>query len=490
MIADNLPIIMFLFVAICLFSGFPVAFVLGGGATIFAFIGMGFDRFNFAQFFSTVPRIWGGVAENLVMTAIPMFVLMGLVLERSGVGRDLVSCMYFLMRRIPGGLAVAVALIGTIMAAATGIIGASVTMLTVLTLPLMLAAGYSPRLATGTVAASGTLGILIPPSIMLVIMAELLGQSVADLFFAALGPGLLLSVFYIIFIIVFALVVPGAAPRQEVRQAQGGGMLSGLLVIALGLFPPAFLILMVLGSILAGWATPTEAAGVGALGAVLLAIFYKPTIEFLYRKIGIDGEILHLDIGGEATAQRTAEKHGIFKRSFNVLDSSLEELCRMCGMLFMIIIAATSFSYVFRILGGDYIIIDFVEKIGIGSWGLLILIMVTTFVLGFFFDWLEIALIVLPIFTPLIGAMDFGGHVPQHQVSIWFLILMSINLQTSFLTPPFGFSLFFMKGAASSLVSLKDIYIGIIPFVLIQIACLIVIAMWPQVALWLPTNVL
>jgi TRAP-type mannitol/chloroaromatic compound transport system permease large subunit len=419
-----------------------------------------------------------------------MFVLMGLVLERSGVGRDLVSCMYVVMRRVPGGLTVAVTLIGTIMAAATGIIGASVTMLTVLTLPLMLAAGYSPRLATGTVAASGTLGILIPPSIMLVIMAELLGQSVADLFFAALFPGLLLSLFYIIYIIVFALLFPCTAPRQEAKQGSDIGARKGFLVITLGLFPPVFLILMVLGSILAGWATPTEAAGVGAIGAILLAAFYKPMVDFLYRKIDIDTNMLFPIWGDDDTAPQAWRTKGIFRRSFKVIDSSLEELCRMCGMLFMIIIAATSFSYVFRILGGDYIILDFVEKAGIGSWGLLVLLMVTTFVLGFFFDWLEIALIVLPVFTPLIGAMDFGDHVPQYQVSIWFLILISINLQTSFLTPPFGFSLFFMKGAAPPSVLLKDIYLGIIPFVLIQITCVIVVAKWPQVALWLPSKLL
>lgn len=490
MIADYLPLVMFLFVAVCLFSGFPVAFVLGGGATVFAFLGILLDRFNFTQFFSTVPRIWGGVAENLVMTAIPMFILMGLVLERSGVGRDLVSCMYILMRRVPGALAVAVALIGTIMAAATGIIGASVTMLTVLTLPLMLAAGYSPRLATGTVAASGTLGILIPPSIMLVIMAELLGQSVADLFFAALFPGLLLSLLYIIYIVVFALIFPDAAPRTEAQQGQGIGSWSGFLVIALGLFPPAFLILMVLGSILAGWATPTEAAGVGALGAVMLAVFYKPMVDFLYKRIDIDNEAIFPVSTSDVPTPTPDQARGVFRRPFAVLNSSLEELCRMCGMLFMIVIAATSFSYVFRILGGDYLILDFIEQAGIGSWGLLILLMVTTFVLGFFFDWLEIALIVLPVFTPLIGAMDFGDHVPQYQVSVWFLILISINLQTSFLTPPFGFSLFFMKGAAPSSVSLNDIYLGIIPFVLIQIICVIVVAMWPQVALWLPAQIL
>lgn len=485
MSADLLPIIMFASVALLLFTGFPVAFVLGGSATMFALIGMLYERFSFVQFFSTVPRIWGGVAENLVMTAIPMFVLMGLVLERSGVGRDLVSCMYLLMRRLPGGLAVAVAVIGTIMAAATGIIGASITMLTVLTLPLMLATGYSPRLATGTVAASGTLGILIPPSIMLVIMAELLGQSVADLFFAALIPGLLLASLYIVYIVIFALVSPRSAPAPK-PVSKNTGLLASLLVMSLGLFPPAFLIFLVLGSILFGWATPTEAAGVGAFGAVLLALVYKPAVNFAYAKIGMSADILP-EIEDDETEPEARSALGRF---YKVLDTSLEELCRMSGMLFMIIIAATSFSFVFRVLGGDFIIIDFVEQIGLGSWGLLILIMATSFLLGFFFDWLEISLIILPIFAPIIAGLDFGDHLPSWQVSVWFLILMSINLQTSFLTPPFGFSLFFLKGAAPPSVRLRDVYVGIIPFVIIQLVCLSLVMRFPQIALWLPTKFL
>ncbi|UWR38409.1 TRAP transporter large permease subunit [Sulfitobacter sp. W074] len=485
MIADLLPIIMFASVIVLIFTGYPVAFVLGGTATIFAILGMMLDRFNFIQFFSTVPRIWGGVAENLVMTAIPMFVLMGLILERSGVGRDLVTCMYMLMRRVPGGLAVAVALIGTVMAAATGIIGASITMLTVLTLPILLASGYSPKLATGTVAASGTLGILIPPSIMLVIMAELLGQSVADLFFAALIPGLMLASFYMAYVIIFALLSPKSAPTPKPVTNKATFAASSL-VIGLGLFPPAFLIFLVLGSILFGWATPTEAAGVGAFGAILLALFYKPAVNFAYAKLGVSPDVL--PGFGEDDAKAAAQSW--FSRFWHTLDSSLEELCRMTGMLFLIIIAATSFSFVFRVLGGDHLIITFVEGIGLGSWGLLILIMVLSFVLGFFFDWLEISLIILPIFAPIIASLDFGDHLASWQISIWFLILMSINLQTSFLTPPFGFSLFFLKGAAPPSVKLRDIYLGIIPFVLIQLVCLTLVMMFPQIALWLPTKFL
>jgi TRAP-type mannitol/chloroaromatic compound transport system permease large subunit len=225
---------------------------------------------------------------------------------------------------------------------------------------------------------------------------------------------------------------------------------------------------------------------VGAFGAILLALFYKPAVNFAYAKLGVSPDILP-GLGDDDADAGTQSALGRFWRA---IDSSLEELCRMSGMLFLIIIAATSFSYVFRVLGGDHVIITFVEGIGLGSWGLLILIMVLSFVLGFFFDWLEISLIILPIFAPIIASLDFGDHLPAWQVSVWFLILMSINLQTSFLTPPFGFSLFFLKGAAPPSVKLRDIYIGIIPFVLIQLFCLTLVMMFPQIALWLPTRFL
>ncbi len=448
---DYLPILMFVALAILLFSGFPVGFVLGGVGLAFGFIGMYFDVFSQVELFNLVLRIWG-IADNLVLVAIPMFIFMGTMLERAGVAADLLHCLQVLLRRTPGGLALAVTVMGTILAATTGIIGASVVMISLMALPVMLERRYNTELATGTIAASGTLGILIPPSIMLVIMADLLGRSVGTLFVAAVFPGLILSGLYFAYIFSICRLKPELAPPlpKDVGPQTVGEL---VLLLMRGFIPTVFLILLVLGSIVAGWATPTEAAGVGAVGALLLAVVNR-------------------------------------KLTWKVLKDVVERTAITNGMIFFIFVGATAFSYVFRSLGGDDLINDLVYSLGVGPWGILAILMAVTFLLGFFFDWIEITLIVLPVFAPILAALDFGDHLPRAEVVYWFAILLAVNLQTSFLTPPFGFALFYMKGVAPPEVRIQQIYRGIIPFVMLQLVGLGLVISFPEIAMWLPRTIL
>ena len=449
---DYMPLFMFLVLAILLFSGYPVAAVLGGTALGFGYLGVYLDVFVPIEFFNIVGRIWSGIADNLVLVAIPMFIFMGTTLEKSGVARDLLYCLQILLRRVPGGLALAVTAMGTIMAATTGIIGASVVMMTLMALPVMLQRQYNVPLATGTIAASGTLGILIPPSIMLVIMADLLGRSVGNLFVAAVFPGLLLASIYAIYVLTITSIKPSLAPPLPPELGPQNRRDFWVMIFR-GLIPPVFLIILVLGSIVGGWATPTEASGVGAAGALLLAAMNR-------------------------------------RLNFEILRSIVERSALTGAMLFFIFIGATAFSYVFRSLGGDDIVIEFVKNSGYGPWGILFLLMGIVFLLGFFFDWIEITLIVLPVFAPIIALLDFGDHVAKTDLVYWFAILIAVNLQTSFLTPPFGFALFYMKGVAPPEVKIQQIYIGIIPYVLLQLIGVSLIMAFPEIALWLPNKLL
>ena len=448
LIEDFMPLFMFASLAVLLFTGYPVAFILGGLAFVFGIIGFFFDMFALIEFFNFVPRIWGQAAENLVLVAVPTFVFMGIMMERSGIANDLLYCCQVLLKRVPGGLALSVTIMGTILAAMTGIIGASVTMMTALALPTMLRQRYSHQLATGVIAASGTLGILIPPSIMLIIMADLLSISVGNLFMAALVPGLCLAVLYLLYVTTASGLKPSIAPPLPAEMLYVPRReMPGLL--ARSFFPPVFLIGLIKSSILLGWATPSEAGAVGAFGATFLAI--------VNRRLGWE---------------------------------TLKGVCHSAGLtvsfIFFIVISATCFAYVFRSLGGDDVIEGLILEAGLDSWGLLFLIMGTVFALGFFLDWLEITLIILPVFAGLIVDMEFGGHVPQEAMVVWFTVLIAINLQTSFLTPPFGFALFYLKGIAPKEIKIESIYLGIIPFVFLQLIALIVVISFPQVALWLP----
>ncbi len=450
-IADYLPIVMFLTLATLLFTGFPVAFILGGLSFLYGLIGYFLGLFSLIEFFNFMPRIWFNGAENLVLVSIPAFVFMGVMMERSGVANDLLYCVQVLLKKVPGSLALAVVVMGTVLAAMTGIIGASVTMMTALALPTMIRQGYSHALATGCIAASGTLGILIPPSIMLIIMADLMSVSVGNMFLAALMPGLVLAAFYLIFVATYSALRPSAAPPLPPNLLDIPAREYPRMILK-SFLPPVMLIGMIKGSILLGVATPSEAGAVGAFGTLVLAYFYG-------------------------------------RLTFDMLKGACHTTARTVSMIFFIIVSATCFAYVYRSLGGDDIVEHLITSAGFNSWQLLFLLMGITFVLGFFLDWIEITLIVLPVFAPLVAGLDFGEHVRGQDVTIWFLILMAINLQTSFLTPPFGFALFYMKGIAPKEVRIQSIYKGIIPFVLVQLCGLLLVMWQPNVALWLMHSV-
>ena len=446
-----LPLGMFFGMAILLFSGYPIAFILGGLSIVFGLLGYVIGTFTLIEFFNFVPRIWGQAAENLILVAVPTFVFMGVVMERSGIANDLLYCCQILLRRVPGALALSVTIMGTILAAMTGIIGASVTMMTAMALPSMLRQRYSPALATGTIAASGTLGILIPPSIMLIFMADLMSLSVGSLFMAALLPGLCLAALYLTYIFILANVKPEMAPPLPPGMLYVPGRDVPLLILK-GFVPPVVLIGMIKGSILFGWATPSEAGAVGAFGALMIAA---------------------------ATRRLNLEN---FKGMCHTSALTI-------SFIFFIIMSATCFAYVFRSLGGDDIVEDIFAATGFGSWGILITILVMVFFLGFILDFIEITLIMFPIFAPLVDDLNFGAHVPQESVLFWFTVLIAVNLQTSFLTPPFGYALFYMKGVAPKEVKIASIYAGIVPFVMLQLIGLAAVVAFPQLVLWLPSVV-
>lgn len=455
---DYLGAYMFLALGLCIFSGFPVALVLGGLAFAFALGGMALDVMQPSELFLFVERLWQNAVNNPVLVAVPCFIFMGIMLEKSQVAENLLKILQILMRRVPGSLALSVTLLGTILAATTGIIGASVVLLTMMALPAMLAQGYDARLSTGTIAASATLGILLPPSVMLIVMGDLMAISVGDLFLAAILPGLMLAGFYCIYVVALAKWRPQLAPPLD--RSQGPTDMHRLMLLVLkGLVPVTLLIMLVLGSIFAGWATPTEASGIGAFGATLLAAFNRR----LTRRI---------------------------------MDEVCMQTALTSAMIFLIFGGAAAFSYVFRALYGEDLILDFIRWMGLTHWGLLFLLLVVIFLLGFFFDWLEITLIILPVFAPIIAgyAPDFAAtlglaHLPpdgqRAMVLLWFAILVAVNLQTSFLTPPFGFALFFLKGSAPPSVNIRDIYAGIAPFVAIQAFGVLMLALFPGIVFYL-----
>lgn len=481
MLSDILPLLMFLALAILLFSGFPVAFILAGVGLAFALIAIQIDPwlFDWQQFNAIPVRIHGSISENLILTAIPMFIFMGTMLEKSGVAKDLLNCLQVLLRRVPGGLALSVVIMGTILAATTGIVGASVIMMSLLALPVMMEKGYSPSLSSGAVAASGTLGILIPPSIMLVIMADLLSKSVGNLFVAALFPGLMLASFYVIYIIIACWLKPELAPKldREVGPKTRGGLIA---MIFRSFVPPVVLIFIVLGSILGGFATPTEAASVGAFGAVLLSLVNLVLLPALGIK--------PIEFApGDASSSEPDMTFGERMKQFGLtLYDVIFRSALTNAMIFGIFIGATLFAFVFRQIGGEEVVVHLFDSLGLGPWGILFALMGLVFVLGFFFDWIEITLIVLPIFAPVINGLDFGDHLDKVDVVYWFAILMAINLQTSFLTPPFGFALFYLKAVSPPQIKIQHIYKGIIPFVLLQLLGLIMVMVFPEIALWLP----
>lgn len=438
------PLLMCVALLLGIFSGYPVAIALAGIGVIFAFA---------ADvpiiFLSTgVSRTFSGILSNWLLIAVPLFVFMGLMLEKSGIAERLLRSLAGLLGPLPGGYAFAVAIIGIVMAASTGIIGASVVLMGVLALPVMLESRYDPKLATGIIASTGTLGILIPPSIMLVVLGDTMRISVGDLFAGAMIPGLMLGGLYIVYLVFLAIFKPETMPPLPARDRLPLG--EAAMRLARDLMAPMILILVVLGSIIAGIATPTEAAALGALGAFLLAL---------------------------ASRQLT------WKQFLAVLN----ETTRTTAMIMFVMIGATIFSVIFRKLGGDVMIADAlgVDEAGTNPYWVMFVIMAFVFVLGMFLDWVEITFIVMPIIAPIMAGLDFGG-LSKEQILLWFAILFAVNLQTSFLTPPFGYALFYIRGVAPAEIGTKIIYKGIIPFVIIQLIALLLCIMFPQLALWLP----
>ncbi|WP_299348358.1 TRAP transporter large permease subunit [uncultured Maritalea sp.] len=459
---EKLVITMFISFIALLFTGFPVAWTLAGVGVIFCGIAYQFDSgsmnwtgleetltgLDYLALGAVVNRIYATMS-NAVLVALPMFIFMGLMLDESGVAERLMTSMQRLFGKTRGGLAITVTVIGIILAASTGIIGASVVLLGVLSLPSMMQQKYSRSLASGVVAASGTLGILIPPSIMLVIMADQMALSVGDLFMAAVFPGVILGGLYLLYLFIVSYLNPKLAPVPEGAVAPDWAAVRDVLIAVL---PTFALILAVLGSIFAGIATPTEASGVGALGATLLAVGY--------RKLTL-------------------------KKLVNVLKSTFNTT----AYIFAIFLGATVFSYVLRELGGDALIEDMIGSTGFGPHGTILMILFIVFLLGFVLDWIEITLIVLPLMRPIVAGLGLdipGFDVVDEPTLIWFVILVAVTLQTSFLTPPVGFALFYLKGVCPPEIKLMDIYRGVVPFVLLQLLGLMLVFFWPALATWLP----
>lgn len=447
---------MFAVVFLVLLSGFPVAFALSGTALAFAFLGIQLDMFD-AAFLQALPSRLYGIMNNETLLAVPLFVFMGIMLERSRIAESLLESISDLFGSTPGGLGIAVTLVGMLMAASTGIVGATVVTMGLLSLPTMLNRQYSPAIACGTICASGTLGQIIPPSIVLVLLGDVISTayqqaqldmgifapetiSVGDLFAGALIPGLGLVFLYLIYIVSIALIKPELMPVPE-KISRKPGFYPELIK---NLAPPLILILLVLGSIIGGLATPTEAASVGATGAILLTWL---------------------------------------KGQFNlpILREVMQNTTQVTCMVFMILIGATLFSLVFRGYEGDDLVVSLLSELPGGKHGALISVMLVMFLLGFVLDFIEITFVIVPLVGPALLAMEINP--------VWLGIMIAINLQTSFLTPPFGFALFYLRGVAPKSISTGQIYRGVVPFIGIQLLMLCILALWPQLATWLPTQI-
>jgi tripartite ATP-independent transporter DctM subunit len=426
---EYLPLILFGAIFILILAGYPVAFTLGGVSVL-----VGLLVFDLDFFYLLSLRIFGTM-QNFVLLAVPLFIFMGIMLEKSGIAERLLNTMSMIFGRFRGGLAISVIIVGAMLAASTGIIGATVVTMGLISLPTMLKKGYSPGIATGTIAASGTLGQIIPPSVVLVLLGSVLNVSVGDLFLAAVVPGLLLVGSYILLVIIYSYVYPSRVPKisaADMAEFKQQGF-SKELVMTFVL--PFLLILAVLGSIFAGVASPTEAAGVGAFGAVLLTGSQK-------------------------------------KLQLKVVKDVAHETALLTSMVFMIFIGATAFSLVFRGLEGDRIFLQLIENANMSPYAFLFFVMLLVFIAGFFIDFIEIVFIIVPIVAPIFSALGFD--------LVWIGILLAVNLQASFLTPPFGFALFYLKGVAPPEVKTQHLYRGILPFVLLQALFIVLLIVFPE----------
>jgi tripartite ATP-independent transporter DctM subunit len=421
-------ILMFIVALLLLLLGFPVAFTFGGVAVIFGVLAEGWDLFAFMPF-----RIYS-IMQNTVLMAVPLFIFMGIVLQKTRLAEQLLESMGRLFGEMRGGLAVSTILVGALLAASTGVVGASVVAMGVISLPVMLKYGYNRALACGAICAAGTLGQIIPPSIVLIILGDVLGLPVGDLFKASAIPGLALVGLYVVYVTLLALVTPGDAPPIPFENADASPLRRYMEALR-AVVPPLLLIIVVLGSIFAGIATPTESSALGGLGAILLALLYQ-------------------------------------KFSWRMLYQSALETVRITAMVFAILLGATAFSMAFTYTGGDVVVEQFLLQLPGEKWGFLIFSMTIILLLGFFIDFVEISFIVVPILAPIAETLGIS--------MLWFAILIAMNLQTSFLTPPFGFSLFYLKGVAPPAVRTADIYRGVLPFILMQISIMVSILIFPD----------
>ena len=450
--AELIPFIMFLAVCLVLMAGYPVALSLAGTALLFALAGTVMGHFDMA-FLMALPNRLFGTIENTTLIAVPLFIFMGVMLEKSKLSEDLLESMADLFGGFKSGLGISVVLVGALLAASTGIVGATVVTMGLMSLPTMLKRGYSPSQATGVIAATGTLGQIIPPSIALVLLGDTLSGayqqaqlnmgiftpktvSIGDLFLGAIIPGLLLVVFYCLYLVVFSRPTPVDNDQRVINRSLSRAMKN--------LLPPVFLIITVLGSILTGLATPTEAAGVGAFGATVLAA-----------------------VKGQLTIQKLREV--------------AQNTTQVTSMVFLILIGAAIFSLVFRGFGGEEVVEQFFTNLPGGVFGATLLVMVVIFLLGFILDFIEITFVVVPIVGPVLLAM---GVDP-----VWLGVMIAINLQTSFLTPPFGFALFYLRGVAPASVETSDMYRGVIPFIGLQLLLMLLLSIWPEIATWLPSKI-
>src|SRR5690554_2890638 len=439
---------------VLLLIGYPVAFSLGGTAVLFTLIGsdflpgLGLDlpwdpMFRIARLNILPQRIYGTIMENYTLVAVPFFVFMGVMLERSGLAEELLETMGVLFGRLRGGLAISVVVVGALLAASTGVVGASVVTMGILALPVMLKYNYDRSLSAGVIAASGTLGQIIPPSIVLVILGDQMGISVGQLFLGSFVPGFILAGLFVVYVAVFALLRPKAAPALPAEVRQIPPRLLAIKVVR-SLVPPLFLILVVLGSIFFGIATPTEAGAAGAIGAMLLALINR-------------------------------------KLNLQALRDTMRQTVQLTSMVFIILVGATAFSMVFTALRGDVLVDEFLVNLPGGQWGFLFFTLLTIFILGFFIDFIEITFIVVPLITP-IAAHFFGADM-----LLWFAVVVAMTLQSSFLTPPFGFALFYLKGVAPPEIRTEHIYRGIIPFVIVQVLAVLLLVLFPGLVNWLPS---
>ncbi len=455
LIGEILAGLMFFGVIGMLMLGFPVAFTLSGTSLIFALIGHQLGVFDFSNFASLAGR-YIGFMTNEVLVAVPLFIFMGVMLERSGIAEQLLLTMGKMFGNLRGGLGISVVLVGALLAASTGVVGATVVTMGLISLPAMLRAGYDPKLASGVICASGTLGQIIPPSTVLIFMADMLAGinsqvqmakgnfapnpvSVGDLFAGAFLPGLLLVGFYLLFMVYKAIFDPKSCPATPYEKIEGSSLIKEIFT---ALVPPLLLIISVLGSILGGIATPTEAASVGAVGAMVLAAFR-------------------------------------WKLSYKVMREAMVSTATITAMIFIILFGASVFSIVFRQMGGDNLVHEFLSGLPGGAIGAMIVVMLIMFVLGFILDTFEIIFIVIPITAPILLALGLDP--------IWVGVMVGVNLQTSFLTPPFGFALFYLRGVAPNAVSTGMIYKGAIPFVFLQVLAIATLFIFPEIVTWLPS---